>query len=444
MSFQRYESYKNLKAEWLNEIPSHWNTEPCRGVLLERNERNDSLKNENYLSLMANVGVIPYEEKGDVGNKKPEDLSKCKHVYQGDLVINSMNYGIGSYGLSKYRGVCSPVYIVLKPRLDKIEERYAFRILEIKKFQQYAQSFGNGILEHRASINWDILKTIELPVPPIEEQKNILKFLDDEISKIDRLVIEQELLIRLLKEKRQAIISHTITKGLDPTVKMKKSDVEWLGEIPHHWELKKLKFVADVIASNVDKKSYDGELPCLLCNYTDVYYNEKIVEGMEFMSATATAEQVEKFSLRSDDVIITKDSESPNDIGIATYVPSDLNGVVCGYHLSIVRAHKLSGMFIKRLFDSNYLKSKFAVLANGLTRYGLGQHAINNIYLPVPPNDEQKLIVEFIDKTCFAIDELIKKSLSSINLLLERRSALIAEAVTGQIDVRNYKPKEVA
>ncbi|MFY8043776.1 MAG: hypothetical protein ACOVOD_12715, partial [Rhodoferax sp.] len=110
--------------------------------------------------MMANVGIIPYEEKGDVGNKKPEDLGKCKLVEKGDLVINSMNYGIGSYGLSSLAGVCSPVYIVLRPRLDRIRDRFAFRVFENRAFQTHAQSFGNGILEHRAAINWDILKGI--------------------------------------------------------------------------------------------------------------------------------------------------------------------------------------------------------------------------------------------------------------------------------------------
>jgi type I restriction enzyme S subunit len=184
---------------------------------------------------MANIGIILYEEKGDIGNKKPEDLGKCKQVYPGDLVINSMNYGIGSYGLSKHRGVCSPVYIVLTPKLNKVEERYVFRILEIKKFQQYAQSFGNGILEHRASISWDILKNIGLPLPPILEQRKILQFLDGETAKIDLLVAEKEKLIKLLKEKRQAVISNAVTKGLDPNVKMKDSGVEWLGDFPEHW-----------------------------------------------------------------------------------------------------------------------------------------------------------------------------------------------------------------
>lgn len=444
MSFTRYSEYRNSKLDWFDSIPSHWSIEPCRSVFIERNERNDPLENEDYLSLMANIGVLPYEEKGDIGNKKPEDLGKCKQVYKGDLVINSMNYGIGSYGLSQYRGVCSPVYIVLTPKKEKIEERFAFRILETKQFQKYAQSFGNGILEHRAAINWDILKIIGVPVPPIEEQRQILSFLDLQTTKIDELIVEQEKLIELLKEKRQAEISHAVTKGLEPSVKTKDSGIKWLGEIPVHWSLIKLKFVAEVAASNVDKKSYEGEIPCLLCNYTDVYYNETITNEIEFMPATASAEQVKKFSLRTGDVIITKDSESPEDIGVPAYVPKKLDGVVCGYHLSVIRSEKIDGKYISRLIASHYIKSNFAVLANGLTRYGLGQYAINNIYLPIPPKEEAVKISEYIEETCSKVDGLIAQAKESIALLIERRSALVAAAITGQIDVRNAPNKPEA
>jgi type I restriction enzyme, S subunit len=150
MSFSRYECYKDSGEEWLGEVPEHWSVLPCRAFMTEQDTRNIGAVNENYLSLMANVGVIPYEEKGDIGNKKPEDLSKCKLVSKGDLVINSMNYRIGSYGLSELDGICSPVYIVLRPRPEIIERRYSFRVFENRTFQTYAQSFGNGILEHRA------------------------------------------------------------------------------------------------------------------------------------------------------------------------------------------------------------------------------------------------------------------------------------------------------
>ena len=134
-----YPDLTTIELGWTHSVPDSWRVLPCRGIVVEKTKKNEDLSDENYLSLMANLGVIPYEEKGDVGNKKPDDLTKCKLVKKGDLVINSMNYGIGSYGLSSLDGVCSPVYIVLRPIENIVHERYALRIFESKLFQKYAQ-----------------------------------------------------------------------------------------------------------------------------------------------------------------------------------------------------------------------------------------------------------------------------------------------------------------
>jgi type I restriction enzyme S subunit len=221
-----------------------------------------------YLSLMANIGIIRYEDKGDIGNKKPDDLSKCKIVEKGNLVINSMNYGIGSYGLSSLDGICSPVYIVLQPKGEVVNERYALRIFEEREFQSWAQSFGNGILAHRCAIGWDDLKNINVALPPTSEQIQIARFLDHETARIDALIAEQQRLIELLKEKRQAVISHAVTKGLDPTAPMKDSGVEWLGEVPAHWEVGKFKWFLRTASGGTPPSSdrntyYDGNIPWL-------------------------------------------------------------------------------------------------------------------------------------------------------------------------------------
>lgn len=223
----------------------------------------------------------------------------------------------------------------------------------------------------------------------------------------------------------------------------KDSGVDWLGSVPAHWSVLRLKYACKVFPSNVDKHSRDNEPQVLLCNYTDVYYNERITPDMQFMEATASPDQIARFTLKAGDTIITKDSETADDIAIAAYVPQDLPGVVCGYHLSMVRPREgTSGAFVKRLFDSFYAKARFAVAANGLTRVGLGQYALDNVELPFPPLAEQAAIAAFLDRETAKIDALIAEQEKLIALLNERRSALIAAAVTGQIDVRN--PVEVS
>lgn len=213
------------------------------------------------------------------------------------------------------------------------------------------------------------------------------------------------------------------------------SGVEWLGEVPSHWEVRRLKHVADAFPSNVDKKSYDEDTPVRLCNYTDVYYNDVISDDPEFMAATATSEQIAKFTLRADDTIITKDSETADDIASAAYVPADMPGVVCGYHLSMIRPHAgTSGAFIKRYFDSAFAKASVAVRANGLTRVGLGQYAVDNLDVPTPPLSEQIAIAAFLDRETAKIDALVEAQRRLIELLNEKRQAVISHAVTKGLD----------
>jgi type I restriction enzyme S subunit len=206
---------KDSEVEWLGKVPAHWRVLPCRAIVTEQTAKNEGAKCQDYLSVMANVGVIPYAEKGDVGNKAPEDLSKCKLVAAGDIVINSMNYGIGSFGLSPLDGVCSPVYVILRPNNAIVETRFAFRLFAHRVFQTYAQSFGNGILAHRAAIGWDTLKAIGVPVPPAEEQVAILQAVDSQTEKFDSLIAVAESGVALLKERRSALISAAVTGMID-------------------------------------------------------------------------------------------------------------------------------------------------------------------------------------------------------------------------------------
>jgi len=211
----------------------------------------------------------------------------------------------------------------------------------------------------------------------------------------------------------------------------KNSGISWLGAVPSHWEVQRLKYACTVFPSNVDKHSRDDEPAVRLCNYTDVYYNERVTFDMPFMEATASEEQIAKFTLQADDTIITKDSETADDIAIAAHVPEDLPGVVCGYHLSMVRPRAgTSGAFIKRFFDSVYAKAKFAVSANGLTRVGLGQYALDNVEMPFPPLIEQTAIAAFLDRETAKIGALIAEQEKLVALLAEKRQATISRAVT--------------
>jgi len=205
---------------------------------------------------------------------------------------------------------------------------------------------------------------------------------------------------------------------------------DFLGEIPNDWGVKKLKYISSVVFSNVDKHTIEGEQPVKLCNYVDVYYNDFITSDMEFMSATALPREIDKFSLLQGDVLITKDSESRDDIAIPSFVRDEMNGVLCGYHLAQIRSLSVDSKFLFWVFGASEINDQYKVASNGITRYGLGKTSLENSFIPIPPLPEQKTIARFLDRKTVQIDDLIAKKQQQIDLLNEQRTALIYQAVT--------------
>ena len=212
----------------------------------------------------------------------------------------------------------------------------------------------------------------------------------------------------------------------------KDSGIEWIGEIPEHWEVKKLKFLFDIIPSNVDKKSKENEEKVLLCNYVDVYKNDKISFDLNFMEATASNSQIEKLTLQKNDVIATKDSEDLNDIGVPALVLSDMDGVVCGYHLTLFRSKytSLYGKYLYWFLRSNMCSQYFSTLARGVTRYALGTSAFSSLPLFYLEDNEISTITNYLDHKTIQIDRLVDKKEQLIKLLQEERTAIINQAVT--------------
>jgi type I restriction enzyme, S subunit len=221
-----------------------------------------------------------------------------------------------------------------------------------------------------------------------------------------------------------------------PYPQYKPSGVAWLGDIPEHWELKRLKTASNYWVSNVDKIPSDDELPVRLCNYTDVYYNDFITPKMDFMETTATFDEIKKFHLEQGDVLITKDSEEWNDIAISSLVIETAPDIVCGYHLAIIRSipSKLIGEYLSRQFQTSAINHQFQVAATGVTRYGLPKNAIGEAIIPLPPIAEQKGIAAFLNRETSRIDNLIGKKKKLVELLKEKRTALISRAVTKGLD----------
>lgn len=237
----------------------------------------------------------------------------------------------------------------------------------------------------------------------------------------------------------------------------KKLLAPWIETLPLDWEATRLDDVADVLFSNVDKHTIEGEVPVRLCNYVDVYKNERITDRIDFMEATADLREIEKFQIRRGDVLATKDSEEADDIAIPALVAEDLPGVICGYHLALIRPRsiRITGEFIAWLHRSKQFRAQYEAKAVGVTRFGLSQYTFRSALIPVPPMPEQLRINRYLQHSCSAIDTVAalaspKDDTKLLNGILNQqmktlrtyRNALIHECVTGKRRITDSDLKE--
>lgn len=422
-----YKTMVDTENFFLGEMPSHWTVNRGAAFLYEKKIRNFGTASTNYLSLMANRGIILYEEKGDVGNKKPEDLSKCKVVEIGDFVLNSMNYAIGSYGVSPYNGVCSPVYVIMKNRPEKAEHAFVNYILSNKHYQTYAQSFGTGILDHRRAIGWDEIRQIPVALPPLEEQTAIARFLDRETGLIDGLIEKKTRFIALLKEKRAAVITHAVTKGIDPDAPLKDSGVDWLGRVPAHWEV----VPPTALFSESKERAREGDQ---MLSATQKYGVIPLAEyeALEQRQVTMAVVNLDKRKhVELGDFVISMRSM---DGGLER---ARAVGSVRSSYSVLKPGPDVEGCFYGALMKSSLYIQALRLTSNFI-RDGqdLNFGHVRKVKLPKPDLREQAAIADHIEAETARIDCLLTLTERSIDLLREKRAALITAAVTGKIDVR--------
>ena len=438
--YKPYPACKDSGVEWIGEVPEHWEVKRLKYSATINDEALPETTDPALEMIYVDISSVN-EIEGIVANEEmifENAPSRARRIVRdGDTIVSTVRTylrAIAPIRSPRLNTIVSTGFAVIRPQTVK------------PAFMSYAlreSGFVEAIVTRSVGVSYPAINSSEIgnipfELPPSDEQLSIVSFLDQETSRIDTLISEKERLISLLQEYRQALISHAVTKGLDPKVKMKDSGVEWLGKVPEHWEVKRLKHIADVRLSNVDKHTVEGQKVVRLCNYLDVYNNRSITSKIDFISATASDEQIERLSLQKDDVIITKDSEDPSDIGIPALVEEDIFGLVCGYHLAVLRPTAAIGEYLHYLFQSTFVRSAFEVEATGMTRYALGKYAIENLTLALPHQSEQTSIDSFLDQETIKIDQLIATAKNSIVLLQERRSALISAAVTGKIDIRGY------
>jgi type I restriction enzyme, S subunit len=433
VSFPRYSDYLASGLNWLGDVPGHWG---IRRLGYYFGERREKVSDRDYQPLsVTKVGIVPQLETA----AKTDDGDNRKRVCKGDFVINSRSDRKGSAGLSELDGSVSLISTVLKPK-ESVHGSFVHHLLRSVSFQEEFYRFGKGIVSDLWSTNYTAMSGITLAMPPFREQVAIATFLDHETAKIDALIAEQQRLIELLQEKRQAVISHAVTKGLNPDAPMKDSGVKWLGQLPEHWSIQRLKHISPQLTVGivVNPSSYvvDEGLPFI--------YGGDIREGLvnweEARQITPSqSEEQSKTKLNEGDLVVVRVGAP----GVTAVVPAECEGGNCA-SVMLIRRGSFSSQWLCFVMNTRVVRFQVEVVQYGAAQeqFNIG-HAVN-FWVPVPPQEEQVGIAKSLNTETNRFDRLIAEAEQSISLLQERRSALISAAVTGQIDVRGLVPEASA
>lgn len=443
MSFLRYPKYKDSGVEWLDSIPSHW--EVVRAAHLFKEVAEQGSEDLPILSVSIHHGVSDNElndEELDRKVARSDDRMKYKRVQPGDLVYNMMRAWQGGFGTVRVTGMVSPAYVVARPK-SQFSTVFVEHLLRTPNAIEEMRRHSHGVTDFRLRLYWDYFKDLYLALPPQDEQLAIIRFLEREVAKIDGLVLAQQQLIELLKEKRQVIICQAVTRGLDPNAPMKNSGVEWLGEVPEHWAVVPLRTTAKLESGHTPSRSRpDWWIDCHIPWFTlaDVWQireegREVVYETKELVSDIGLENSSARL-LPAGTVMLSRTASVGFSaiMGVDMATTQDFANWICG--------PRLSNRYLLKVFRA--MTGEFRRLMMGSTHNTIYMPDIAAFRVPLPPKSEQDAIVASIDDTISKLDDLTAEANAVIDLLQERRVALISAAVTGAIDVRNTVETDVS
>lgn len=448
MSFPRYPSYKESGLRWLARVPAHWGIVQSRRLFRVRNE--PARQGDEPLTASQRYGILPQAKFVELESRRVVEAIKTadslKHVEPGDFVISLRSFQ-GGIEYSRVRGAITFHYVVLQP-LRCIHDGFFGYLFKSADYIQALRA-TTDLIRDGQDLRYSHFVQVVLPSVPIEEQAAIADFLDRETAKIDALVAEQQRLIELLKEKRQAIISHAVTKGLNPDVAMKPSGIEWLGDVPAHWKLISLGRITIArcdgpFGSGLKSEHYtnSGVRVVRLQNI-----KSRLFDGTDvaYIDANYYESQLSGHDVLPGDVLIAGLGDDRNTVGRACVAPSDIGP-------AMVKADCFRFRLDTAMAFADFVASVLSVsapadagvLSSGSTRSRIPLSIMSSRRIPLPPLNEQREIASFIDNETRVFDRLVSEAQKAIDLLQERRTALISAAVTGQIDVRGLVQPEAA
>ncbi|MGC7561160.1 restriction endonuclease subunit S [Pasteurella sp. PK-2025] len=434
--FKQYQEYKNSGVEWLGDVPKHWEIVRTKHIYNYRQE--PALQNDEIITAFRDGQVTLRKYRRTEGFTNSIQEHGYQHIHKGDLVIHEMDAFAGTIGIAEYSGKSTPVYTVLYPNqnLNNTFFCYFFRTMALSG---YISSLAKGIRVRSTDFRWATSKNVPLVFPPLAEQTQIADYLDSETQKIDQLIAKQEKLIALLEEQRKSIISHAVTKGLNPNAAMKDSGVEWLGEVPEHWVVGKIKNLTTKIGSG--KTPLGGaavytDFGILFLRSQNIFNNGIDITEKTFISESIDNEMKNTRVLAKDILL----NITGGSIGRCCIYPDNFPPANVNQHVCIIRCNdKILPEMMHFFWISSFGQTVIALQQTGANREGMNFYQIANTSFPIPPITEQNQIVNYLEKENQKIDKIIQKQTALIEKLKEYRASIIAHAVTGKIDVRKME-----
>jgi type I restriction enzyme S subunit len=439
MRKNNYQYKKTVKTDWLSQIPVHW-FEVRLGSLF--NERKTKVSDVDYppLSVTKN-GIVPQLENA----AKSNDGDNRKLVLSGDFVINSRSDRKGSSGLSRLNGSVSLINIVLRPIQD-IDPKFSEYLLKSYFFKEEYYRYGRGIVEDLWTTRYSEMKNMIIPKPPYEEQTAIANFLKYKISKIDRFIRKKKQLIKLLNEQKAAIINQAVTRGLDPNARMKPSGIEWLGGIPEHWEVRKLKGITKIISKGTTPNTLGRNLlpsgDVIFLKAENIGMNNIVSFDPKNYIDNETNNLLGRSKLEENDILFVIAGATIGKVAILDnqFIPANTNQAVSFIRLKNTETVK----FVWYWLQSEFIKQQMWLEAVTSAQPNLAMGKLRNFPVLLPNKKEQCNIVEYIEKETSLLNQTISTIEKEILLTQEYKTALIAEAVIGKIDVRDFVVPEVS
>ena len=434
-----YPSYKDSGVEWIGEIPSGWDIKP----MYTRYSQNKT-KNDNSTSTVSSLSygrLVKRNVETNLG-LLPDNFDSYQLLDTGYIILRMTDlqndHKSLRVGMCEFQGIITSAYIGLKP-LTNVCSKYFFYYLYMCDLKKVFYGLGGGL---RQSVSYNDFKRFPLSIPPPQEQQQISDYLDYKISKIDTLIEKTQQKIELLKEQRTSLINTTVTKGLNPNVEMKDSGVEWIGEIPSGWNIKKLKYIGNLYGgltgkSGKDFNDEDNPHNKPFIPFTNIF-NNVYISDKHYQYVNVEPDERQN-RVRENDLFFLMSSEGYDDLGKSSILISEidelyLNSFCKGFRIN---SGKVDPLFINYQLLGDTQRKLISIEGKGFTRINLRQDKLNSTYMFIPPLQEQQQIVGYLDKETIKIDKLIDIESKRINLLKEYRQSLISDVVTGKVDIRD-------